>query len=207
MSTPGTPLSALRRIARSRPAPATERCDMCAAAVDAEHRHVVDLTGRALMCVCRPCYLLFTGEQATQHYRAVPDRYLAFPGSTLDESAWDELDIPVGLAFLFRNSAQDRMVALYPGPAGATESDVPPAAWDRIVARTPDLAVLRPDVEAILARRPGRTDGLCYLVPIDACYELVGRLRVLWRGFDGGREAHQAMDQFFDRVRARAGAS
>ena len=27
-------------------------------------------------------------------------------------------------------------------------------------------------------------------MPIDACYELVGHLRRLWRGFDGGREAH-----------------
>jgi hypothetical protein len=43
-----------------------------------------------------------------------------------------------------------------------------------------------------------------YLVPIDACYELVGQLRQLWRGFDGGREAHQAMDAFFDDIRAKA---
>ena len=28
------------------------------------------------------------------------------------------------------------MVAFYPGPAGATESELPLAAWDRIVAAT-----------------------------------------------------------------------
>ena len=212
MSVPGrsgTPLSALRRIARSGPTPAAaEHCDMCSATIEAEHPHVVDLQSRALMCACRPCYLLFADEQAALHYRAVPDRYLSFPGSALDERAWDELQIPVGLAFLFRNSVQDRVVALYPGPAGATESELPLAAWDRIVARTPELAVLRPDVEAVLIRRPARpgttTDTLCYLVPIDACYELVGRLRAQWRGFDGGREAHNAMDEFFARVRARS---
>ena len=44
----------------------------------------------------------------------------------------------------------------------------------------------------------------CYLVPIDACYELVGGLRMLWRGFDGGREAHEALEAFFDGVRSRA---
>ena len=46
--------------------------------------------------------------------------------------------------------------------------------------------------------------GECYLVPIDTCYELVGQLRSRWRGFDGGSEAHEALDAFFDNVRARA---
>jgi hypothetical protein len=44
----------------------------------------------------------------------------------------------------------------------------------------------------------------CYLVPIDVCYELVGELRRLWKGFDGGTEAHAALEAFFDRVRERA---
>jgi hypothetical protein len=29
-------------------------------------------------------------------------------------------------------------------------------------------------------------------------------MRQLWRGFDGGRDAQQAIDTFFDRVRSRA---
>lgn len=211
MSAPGhagPPLAALRRIARSRPAPAAgERCEMCTAGLDAAHSHVVDLRSRALLCTCRPCYLLFTDERADLHYRAVPERYLSLPGAALDERAWDELRIPVGLAFLFHNSVQGRMVAFYPGPAGATESELPLPAWDRIVARTPQLSLLRPDVEAVLVRRPAgagagrQAEALCHLVPIDACYELVGRLRTRWRGFDGGREAHEAIDGFFARVR------
>ena len=40
-------------------------------------------------------------------------------------------------------------------------------------------------------------------MPIDACYELVGRLRALWRGFDGGQEAHDAIDAFFAIGRSR----
>ncbi len=42
-------------------------------------------------------------------------------------------------------------------------------------------------------------------MPIDACYELVGRLRRLWKGFDGGSEVHRALDAFFDTVGARQG--
>jgi hypothetical protein len=196
----GSPLGTLRRIARSRPAPPAERCDMCAAPVTAGHSHVVDLESRKLMCSCRPCYLLFTDDHAHLRYRAVPDRHLSFAGPVLDERAWDELQIPVGLAFLFRHSNQDRMVAFYPGPAGATESELALPAWERLVTDHPELATMRPDVEALLARR-GRD---AFLVPIDACYELTGRLRTVWRGFDGGQEAHEAIDGFFARLAERA---
>jgi hypothetical protein len=208
----GPPLAALRRVTRTRPAPVVEeRCDLCAAPVGPAHSHLVDLDSRALRCACRACYLLFTDEHADLRYRAVPDRYLSFAGVSLDGPAWDELEIPVGLAFLFHNSVLDRMVAFYPGPAGATESELPLAAWQRIVADSPELAVLRPDVEALLVRRADGPAGSsaagtasCHLVPIDACYELVGRLRTLWRGFDGGTQARDAMDAFFGQVRARS---
>jgi hypothetical protein len=42
------------------------------------------------------------------------------------------------------------------------------------------------------------------VVPIDACYELVGNLRILWRGFDGGSEARAYLDTFFATVGERA---
>ena len=118
---------------------------------------------------------------------------------------WDELQIPVGLAFLFPNSVLDRVVAFYPGPAGATESELPLDAWTGSSRATRSSAQLRPDVEALLIRGEDRggNEFSCYLVPIDACYELVGRLRLLWRGFDGGAEARQAIDEFFARWRPR----
>ena len=178
---------------------------MCAEPIAEQHQHVVDLESRALMCTCRGCYLLFTAERAELRYRAVPDRYLSFPDFALGPADWDALQIPVGLAFLFHNSVQGRIVAFYPGPAGATESELPLDAWQRIVAANPQLGRLRPDVEALLVRGPDRDAAPatgCYLVPIDACYELVGRLRMLWRGFDGGQEARAAIDEFFAQVAA-----
>jgi hypothetical protein len=179
---------------------------MCAVPITDEHQHVVDLASRSLMCTCRPCYLLFTAEGADLRYRAVPDRYLSFPDFQLGPGQWDQLEIPVGLAFFFRNSALGRTVAFYPGPAGATESELPLDAWDAVAADNPQLSVLAPDVEALLVRTPGRGSGelTCHLVPIDACYELVGRLRSVWRGFDGGQEARAMMEGFFARVAARS---
>jgi hypothetical protein len=202
-------LQVLTRIRRTlpgeRPRPG-ERCEMCAEPIPAEHGHVVDLDQRSLRCTCRGCYLLFTPEGAGgRRYRAVPDRYVSFPGVQLSPGQWDELQIPVSVAFFFLNSTLGQVAAFYPGPAGATESLLPLDAWDHVVAANPGLAILEPDVEALLVRsdRPGGGGSECYLVPIDACYELVGQLRRLWRGFDGGQEAHTALEAFFSGVRDR----
>ncbi|MGZ4658390.1 MAG: DUF5947 family protein [Blastococcus sp.] len=210
MTAPGrgaNPLAVLTRISVTRPAPdPQERCEMCAEPIAEEHQHVVDLAGRGLLCTCRPCYLLFTAEDAELRYRAVPDRYLSFPDFALGSGQWDELEIPVGLAFFFRNSVLDRTVAFYPGPAGATESELPLGAWDAIVAANPALGTLRPDVEALIVRLPDRTPGVpgSFLVPIDRCYELVGALRLAWRGFDGGQEARALLEEFFGDLAARS---
>ncbi|RAX46391.1 hypothetical protein DQ354_05570 [Arthrobacter sp. AQ5-06] len=207
MNAPGLPVALLRRIAATAPAaPAGERCEMCGEPIAAEHQHVVDLDSHAMMCTCRPCYLLFTDSDAHLRYRSVPDRYLSFPDFELGPGQWDELEIPVGLAFFFRSSTMERTVAFYPGPAGATESELPLDAWDAVKARNPALSVAAPDTEALLIRGPGndRAQADCHLVPVDACYELVGHLRRLWRGFDGGQEARDQLAAFFDRVSSRS---
>jgi hypothetical protein len=171
---------------------------MCSETIADAHQHVVNVAGRQLMCVCRGCYLLFTDSAADLRYRAVPDRYLAFPGFALDRRTWEALQIPVGLAFFFRNSVLNRTVAFYPGPAGATESELDLNDWNAISAAEPRVGLLADDVEALLVRIvDDATAPMCYLVPIDACYEFVGGLRKLWRGFDGGQEARGFIDDFF----------
>ncbi|MGB2919452.1 MAG: DUF5947 family protein [Mycobacterium sp.] len=203
----------LARIRANRTAPpaAGECCEMCAEHIADEHQHVVNVEGRQLMCVCRGCYLLFTDQHATLRYRAVPDRYLAFPQFALDRRRWEALQIPVGVAFFFRNSHLGRTVAFYPGPAGATESELDLESWNDLRAADPRVGTLADDTEALLVRVPtaGRDDAggaepVCHLLPIDACYEFVGRLRMLWRGFDGGQQARNYMDEFFATVAARS---
>ncbi|BDB43516.1 MULTISPECIES: DUF5947 family protein [Mycobacterium] len=205
------PYDVLTRITnRRQPQPAGERCEMCAESIADEHQHVVNVAGRQLMCVCRACYLLFTDPHAALRYRAVPDRYLVFPRFALDRRAWEALQIPVGVAFFFTNSDLGRTVAFYPGPAGACESELDLELWNSIRAADPRVQILADDVEALLVRVPDNPDGpdggapQTFLVPIDACYEFVGRLRMLWRGFDGGQQARQFIDDFFARVAGRA---
>ncbi|MGH2688190.1 MAG: DUF5947 family protein, partial [Actinomycetota bacterium] len=52
--------------------------------------------------------------------------------------------------------------------------------------------------------RPRDAATECFLVPIDACYHLVGLIKINWRGFDGGQEAWEKIDAFFAGARERA---
>jgi hypothetical protein len=200
-----------------------EACEFCAAPVSAEHGHVADLDSSTLMCACRACYLLFTHPGAAGRgqvngepppagqvrstvrgrYHSIPDRYLSDPQRPLSVAEWDALEIPVGLAFFLRSSRDGTTTAFYPSPAGATECRLDLEAWSRIGVDHPLLAAAEPDVEAVLISRDQR-DVEAFLVPIDACYELAGRMRLLWQGFDGGAEARQSIADFLERVRARS---
>ena len=185
---------------------AAEKCEMCATEIPAEHGHVADLEASTLVCACRACYLLFTQAQAGRgRYRSVPDRYLQDRQRPLTVAQWDQFDIPVGLAFFLRGSQRGEVTGFYPSPAGATECILDLHAWDALAADYPLLAAAAPDVEAALICR---TDsGVEYfLVPIDACYELAGRMRLHWRGFDGGSEARESIEEFLGHVRSRARA-
>ncbi|MET9735601.1 DUF5947 family protein [Streptomyces sp. NPDC006458] len=197
------PAAGLRRFLGERP-PRPEVCELCATEVPEDHRHLVDTEQRALVCACAACAVLMEQPgSAAGRFRAVPTRYLTDPGHRLDPRAWETLQIPVGVAFFFRNAALDRLVALYPSPAGATESELEAAAFDEVLGGTRLAELLEPDVEALLLRRTGDSCE-CHLVPIDVCYELVGRMRLLWQGFDGGAEARAALDACFADVRRRA---
>jgi hypothetical protein len=202
------PLAKLRRFVEPRVRPrAAGTCEFCRAEIAEPHSHVVGVENRSLMCVCRPCYLLFTRDGAAAgKFKAVPTRYLNLPRLVLTDAQWDSLQIPVGIAFFFFNSSLGRMVVFYPGPAGATESLLALETWDELVKLNPALEALGADVEALLVRNVKRRENFdCYIVPIDACYELVGRIRRRWKGFDGGEEAWTEIDGFFADLRARSG--
>jgi Fe-S cluster biogenesis protein NfuA len=180
-------------------------CELCGNGIADVHRHIAELQSRKLLCACRACSFLFEGHSEPRiKYRTVPQRYLDLPES-VTAAQWDELQIPIGVAFFFFNSALNRPVACYPGPAGATESLLPLESWNSIVRAHPVLESLVVDVEVLLVDyRRERKCPRCYIVPVDACYELVARLRSHWQGFDGGDRARREMDAFFGELRSRS---
>ena len=125
----------LRRPARR----AGERCELCNAPIPSAHRHLLELSSRELMCACRPCSLLFDRDGAGNgRYKLVPERRLRLEDFAMSEQAWEELRIPVEMAFFFHSSAAERVLAYYPGPMGPTESQLQLSSWQRARAGEPD---------------------------------------------------------------------
>lgn len=177
--------------------PKPPECELCGSPFGGDHKHVVDVEQHRLLCTCRPCYLLFTHSGAAGgKFRSVSERIVKLTDSDLNGACWEALEVPVGIAFFLRQSARDRVVAFYPSPAGVTESGLALEAWGEVVAANPQLATLESDTEALLVCRRQQT-AEAWIVPVDACYEIAGRIRRHWKGFEGGQEAWQRIDEFF----------
>ena len=124
----------------------------------------------------------------------------------MTDAQWDALLIPINIAFFFKSTPASRVIALYPSPAGATESLLDLAAWEELQADNPWLAKLEPDVEALLVNRvDGERDY--YRAPLDQCYALVGLIRARWRGVSGGSDVWVAVGEFFAGLETGASAS
>jgi hypothetical protein len=195
--------SRLRRLAQRSAAErpeAQERCELCGEPIPAAHRHMLDLDTRELMCACRACSLLFDRREAgAGHYRLVPERRLRIVDFELSDLAWEELRIPVEMAFFFHSTQAGRVTAFYPSPMGPTESLLELDAWEALEAANPLLAEMEPDVEALLVNRArGARDHL--LVPVDDCYALVGLIRTHWKGLGGGKEVWAQIARFFEQL-------
>jgi len=205
--------SALRRFAREESVrtetaedEAAERCDLCGAVIppDPEHRHLMEVATREILCVCRPCSILFDREAASEgRYRLVPDRISNLESFQMTEAQWEGLRVPVDMAFFFYNTPAEKVVAYYPSPMGPTESLLELETWEDLEARNPVLETMERDVEALLVNRArGASDHL--LVPMDECYKLVGLIRTRWRGFSGGREVWDDISGFFEGLKRRS---
>ncbi|HZQ45913.1 MAG TPA: DUF5947 family protein [Verrucomicrobiae bacterium] len=195
-STPSPALFAtLRRLAQ--PRPQTEQCEFCSVGLEGGHRHLLETAARKIVCACDPCALRF--ENAVSRWKLIPRDTRRLADFHFTDQQWESLSLPINLAFFFHSTPGNKMTVLYPSPAGATESLLPLTAWESLVADNPALARMEPDVEALLVNRVG-PERKYYLAPIDKCYELVGVIRLHWRGFSGGESVWEQLEAFFVRL-------
>jgi len=183
--------------ARAGPARASaERCDLCGASVPDDHRHLLHLVERRIVCACEACWALRSGDP---EYRPSGMRTQVLERFDCDEETWGSMQIPIGLAFFMRSTVTGGVVAFYPSPAGATESELSLEAWDALVARNPVLDGLDADAEALVANR--LSDPPQYaIVPIDECYRLVGLIKSRWEGISGGAALVEVVPAFFAKL-------
>ncbi len=198
-----TPYSTLRQFAAPARKPLfRERCELCSIGLAPEHRHLLETSLHRIACSCDACALRFENVLEGR-FKLIPRDVWSLPGFQISDGQWDDFALPIELAFLVYSTPAKRMLALYPSPAGATESLLPLSAWDSLVAENPVLGTMQQDVEALLVNRVGER-RLYYIAPIDVCFELVGLMRLHWRGFSGGEEVWHKIDDFFTALEARA---
>jgi Family of unknown function (DUF5947) len=192
------------KAAKSAEQAAQERCELCSEPIPSEHRHLLEVSTREMMCVCRPCSILFDRKAASEgRYRLIPDRHLFLEDFEMSDAQWESLRVPVDMAFFFYSTPAERVVAFYPSPMGPTESLLRLGAWEELERRNPVLNEMEQDVEALLVNRV-RGAREHFLVPMDECYSLVGLIRMRWRGLSGGRDVWEEIGRFFERLRERS---
>ena len=177
-----------------------ERCELCGVDVPAEHRHLLHLEERRILCVCHSCLALRSGDPT---YRPTGTRTLWLEDFDLDDETWSAFGIPIGLAFFLHSGSVGGIAALYPSPAGATESELPLDAWERLAAANPVLDDLEPDAEALIVNRMANPSQHA-IVPIDECYRLIGLIKSRWSGISGGAAIESAVPEFFAELRLQA---
>jgi hypothetical protein len=176
------------------------RCELCPISLPAEHKHLLDLDERRIVCVCPTCWSMRSGDA---RYRPTGSRTLWLSDLNLSDDLWAAFQIPIGLAFFLRSTAGGHVVGLYPSPAGATECELDLDAWEQLVAANPVLEDLDPDAEALIVNRLS-TPHVHAIAPLDDCYRLVGIIKASWEGISGGAALEEAVRGYFDDLRASA---
>lgn len=189
-----TSLAKLREFAREKPV--VERCELCSATLHPQHSHLVEPATRRLLCACEPCSILFSARGLSARYARVPRNGRFLADFEMSDAEWESLMIPINMAFFFHSSPSGKVVAIYPSPAGATESLLTLENWEAITEKNPRLKSMEPDVEALLVNRVS-ADPEYFIAPMDQCYKLVGLIRTHWRGFSGGSEVWEKINSFF----------
>jgi Family of unknown function (DUF5947) len=174
-----------------------EACDVCGTPIAHDHRHLLQLSKRRILCACEVC---LAEKSAQAEYRPVGHKITWLDDLEMADEMWARLGIPIALAFFTQNGDTGETVAFYPSPAGSTECELDLDAWADLVEANPKLSELEPDAEAFIVNR--MSDPPQYvIVPIDRCYEMVGGVKMAWEGISGGDGVDQAIEAFFERLR------
>jgi hypothetical protein len=175
-----------------------ERCDLCGITIPERHRHLLQLVERRIDCACESCWNVRSGDP---DYRPAGNRTLWLPDLNVPDELWASFQIPIGLAFFMDSTVTACVVALYPSPGGATESELHFESWSRMRELNPVLRQLEPDIEGLVVNR--LSDPPAYAIaPIDQCYALTGAIKMNWEGISGGPGVQAAVTQFFEGLRS-----
>jgi len=195
---PGQGLIKTLRRFREQPGSLQEKCEFCGIGLATEHRHLLEVAKNRIACTCSPCALRFQ-DVVGGRFKLIPRDVRRLSEFDMSDAEWENLALPINLAFFFYSTPQQKMNAMYPSPAGATESLLPLTAWTTLIEKNSTLTRMEADVEALLVNRVAAKREY-YIVPIDVCFELIGLIRLHWRGFSGGDKVWEEVERFFAKL-------
>ena len=148
-------MSTLRQFVRKPQARPPSTASSAGSRLPAEHSHLLEPASRQLLCSCEPCAILFSGQQGGR-YRRVPRDIESLPDFRLTDDQWEDLHLPINLAFFVQSTPAGRVLAFYPSPAGAIESLLTLEAWQALVDENPVLERARAGRRGAAGQPPGR---------------------------------------------------
>lgn len=172
-------------------------CEQCGDALQETHEHLFDIAARQAKCCCQSCaarqehVLQPTLRRLPKHVEALTIQ--------ISDTQWEKLGIPIALTFFLKSYPLQKIIALYPSPAGPLESQVEASAWSELERSNPIIREMDWEVEALLVNRL-RGKKVYFRIPLDRAFELVGKIRMYWQGFSGGEKVWNEIDQFFERL-------
>ena len=174
----GSPNGPQRRSAAPHPAAADEQCDLCGKPIDHDHRHLLHLVDRRILCTCESCWRCAAGDP---ELRPTGTRTVWLDDFDLPDEIWASFGIPIGLAFFIDSSGHRRRGRALSEPRGGDRVGDRAETWNRLRTLNPVLMGLEPDAEALIVNR--MVDPPQHAIaPIDECYRLVGLVKVTGRG-------------------------
>lgn len=179
-------------------------CELCATEIPKEHHdHLIEPASGQLKCSCHPCALLFSTGHKTK-FKRVPQQATRLDAMSLTQLQWQSLQVPINLLFLTTKSQPAQKQAFYPSAAGAVECTFAEDLWSELRQWVPVIDELTPDIEALLIYE--KEDSIIlYRLSIDLCFQLIGLIRMHWRGFSGGADVYREISQFFENLDSRTG--
>ena len=194
-------ITALRRLQMREmpdgPQPIEADCDLCGTSMPEDHRHLLELEERRIVCVCESCWALRSGEaQYCPPARGSSCSTTSTCPTSCGRGCASRSAWPSSFARTTASWRSTRAPPARPSPSSELE------AWDELVGRNGVVGDIERDSEALVVDK--LNDGIqAAIVPTDEAYRMVGLVKANWQGISGGQGVPAAVAGFFDELRAR----
>ena len=167
---------------------ADEWCELCGAGLPSDHRHLIQLDERRLLCACETCWSVPPASRRPPGRSLGPQWLRDFD---LPDAPWASFGILIGLAFFTRTGDPERLLLFLPEsrsrgcPDGAPHSTK--SSCQRVRAMNPGARAPRAGLRSSDRQPHGRAPSPRPSHGSTTAHRLVGMIKTSWgKGSRGG---------------------